>query len=500
VVGSGAQARSYLIDNDGFLFQSPITWYQSKLQWSLSPGYEKHQNHFSRRVDSRCLYCHADQPRPVANTIHQYEKPPFGQLSIGCERCHGPGELHVATPPVGLKPGEEDLTIVNPKHLTPALRDNVCEQCHLQGEAIVVRRGRSQLDYRPGLPLHEYMSVFVRSPDLADAGKIVTHFEQMHLSACYTKSGGRFTCTSCHDPHAMPAAGENEAFYRRRCLNCHDTDRKDNNAAPACALPLAKRTANDGRDNCLACHMPRQPSSNAIHLAVTDHRVLRHPGRPGPAKAAPAASGVPLVHFHRHHLSPDDEAHTRDLGIALVELATIGQGSVQEYLVKRALPYLDKATTHAPDDVAALEARGFALYAAGQPAEALRVLADVLGRVPDREFALAWATHIADASGRVDLAEEYGRRLVARYPHYFEYQNRLAVVYVRKQNWAEAGKAARSAVRLEPFNAEARAVLISVLLATGEHVEARREFDVLGVIDPAHQARIRAWFEERIRR
>src|SRR5207244_1532577 len=40
VLGSGRQGLAYLIERDGFLFESPITWYPRKQRWDLSPGYE----------------------------------------------------------------------------------------------------------------------------------------------------------------------------------------------------------------------------------------------------------------------------------------------------------------------------------------------------------------------------------------------------------------------------------------------------------------------------
>ena len=500
VVGSGTQARSYLSHSDGFMFQSPITWYASPPHWGLSPSFEHTQFHFSRRIDSRCLYCHSDQPRPNEQSIGQYRQPPFAQMAIGCERCHGPGALHASNPPKALTPGQPDINIVNPKYLQPALRDNICEQCHLQGETIVVRRGRSQLDYRPGLPLHEFMSVFVRAPDITDESKIVSHFEQMYLSACQQKSGGHFSCTSCHDPHRMPPKAEMAVFYRQRCLNCHDAAaRKSPVTAPACSLPLAQRTANNINDNCITCHMPRNNSSNANHLAVTDHRVLRKPDQKPRPIAERNSTDLPLVNYHRQLLKPDDEAHSRDFGIAIAELATLADDKVRDVLCKRALAPLEQATTHAPDDVPALEARGYALFITGKPVDGLQVLQSALAKAPDREETLDRAMHIANLTGRLDLAEEYGRRLTEKYPKYYHHHERLAVVYVQKQNWPLALSEAQTAVRLEPFDAQSRAVLISVLLATGDHAQAQREFDALGVINANHQERIRSWFEERMR-
>ncbi len=137
VVGSGRMGIAHLIERDGFLFQSPITWYARDRRWDLPPGYEKSNRHFDLPIQSVCLYCHANRSEPVEGTVNRYRPPFFAGHAIGCERCHGPGELHVAHPEVV---DGRDLTIVNPAALEPALRDAVCQQCHLNGQKRVLRR------------------------------------------------------------------------------------------------------------------------------------------------------------------------------------------------------------------------------------------------------------------------------------------------------------------------------------------------------------------------
>ena len=88
--------------------------------------------------------------------MNRYEPPIFRGHAIGCERCHGPGELHSRRQ--DLVDGR-DLTIVNPRHLEPALRLAVCEQCHLLGDERVDRLGRGTFDYRPGLPITAFFAV-----------------------------------------------------------------------------------------------------------------------------------------------------------------------------------------------------------------------------------------------------------------------------------------------------------------------------------------------------
>ena len=119
VIGSGRQGFSYLIERDGFLFQSPITWYSKDERWGLSPSYENKNYHFDRPVISECLFCHANAAERVSSAINRYKTPIFQGHAIGCERCHGPGELHVRRPAVA---DGRDTTIVNPANLEPSLR------------------------------------------------------------------------------------------------------------------------------------------------------------------------------------------------------------------------------------------------------------------------------------------------------------------------------------------------------------------------------------------
>ena len=39
VVGSGTSARTYVMEEDGWFYELPVTWYTQKGRWDFSPGY-----------------------------------------------------------------------------------------------------------------------------------------------------------------------------------------------------------------------------------------------------------------------------------------------------------------------------------------------------------------------------------------------------------------------------------------------------------------------------
>src|SRR5262245_14049817 len=218
VLGSGVHNYSYLIDRGGYLVQSPITFYSQKNIWDISPGLENYgRNLFERPVASDCLFCHANRVAAVPDTLNRFEPPIFiDGTVIGCQRCHGPGALHVERRERGEVVDGPDHTIVNPRWLPSELRAGICHQCHLEGVRRILKRGRDSFDYRPGLPWQMFWTVFART-DLPDDSKLVSSVEQLYVSRCFQASKGKMGCTSCHEPHRLPEATKRTDFYRGRC-------------------------------------------------------------------------------------------------------------------------------------------------------------------------------------------------------------------------------------------------------------------------------------------
>ena len=337
VVGSGHRAYGYLVQIGDYLFQSPIAYYTERSGWGIAPGFEKYPvPDFNRAATFECVLCHSGTVRYVRGTRNRYERPPFKQESISCERCHGPTERHLASP--------SRSNIVNPRRLPADARDSICEQCHLTGEARVLNPGRELDDFHPGEPLEKVFTVYVGTSDDNGPLKVIHQSEQLRRSTCWRKSGTRMWCGSCHDPHQEPV--DKAAYYRERCLGCH-----------AATLAPSHQAASA---NCIACHMQSRATVDGAHTAFTDHQI-----RVRPKGEAPAPKPVTLAAW-RPALAEYSE---RNLGLAYLGA---GERERSAELLGKALPLLVEAQKAFPRDPEVTAGLGLLLYMKGLDREAAK--------------------------------------------------------------------------------------------------------------------------------
>ncbi|OYP38518.1 tetratricopeptide repeat protein [Rhodopirellula sp. MGV] len=288
-VGSGAHGKSYVYRDEGFYGQSPISWYKDSKRWEMSPSYDlPFHVGFGRKLTSECFFCHV-------GSIDRKERNPSDfeivEHTIGCERCHGPGQLHAERYRKEEKPSGADSTIVNPAKLPREVSESICQQCHLQAAGKALVSNRDEWDFRPGLRLTDFRVDYqYRLGD--NSMRVVGHVEQLHASECYQQTES-LTCITCHDPHHTVTPENTVLHYRNICLSCHDEG--------ACGESYDRRLEMANND-CTQCHMPRK-DTEVPHTALTHHQIGIHRGKVDEDEIATGLTAV----LDLAHLSPTEQ-------------------------------------------------------------------------------------------------------------------------------------------------------------------------------------------------
>ncbi len=440
-IGAGLLGRSYASVLDGFLLQSPISYYASTGDWDLSPGFEDSDRlTLTRPVEPACLNCHASGLRAIAGSVNGYANPAFSEAGVSCERCHGPGETHVAKMTAG--DTRRGSGIVNPAKLNPAERDSVCEQCHLVGVIRVSRSGASK--YEPGNRLFDSTSAFLWSTGAHDLTSN-SHFEQLVRSACWKESDGKLWCGSCHAVHTVTAKSDRTAFFRRRCLTCHTVSARE------CSAPADQRRA--AHDDCIACHMPSKPINTVAHSVQVDHTISRTHREPAPSPQTSATEDGTLVPF------PGSSAGDRELGLAYASEALPKNNRA---LGIKAFQLLKKAADAHPED-SSLAVQLAQLYdRMGQEQQACDLFARAVKQGVSGTGALVNLGTCQAKNGDVEGAMKLWSQALQRNPALEAASLNLAIAQSQLGQTESARTTLQTALRYDPFSQRVRQLLQSL--------------------------------------
>lgn len=284
IVGSGQHTNSHIQSVNGYLNQMPMTFYTQKQTWDLPPGFENGRNtRFMRKIGLECMSCHNNYPEFVLGSENKFTAVPEG---INCERCHGPGSGHVSERQTGSRIDTSkyiDYSIVNPAKLSIDAQFDICQRCHLQGNT-VLKEGKSFYDFKPGMKLSDYMTVFLPKYKNADDEFIMaSHADRLKQSQCFIKSKEKtasrtsttkslkpykdaMTCITCHNPH-VSVRETNPNVFNDACNSCHTTNGKSN-------INCSKKGISS-TSNCVSCHMPKSGSIDIPHVTVHDHYIRK---------------------------------------------------------------------------------------------------------------------------------------------------------------------------------------------------------------------------------
>jgi hypothetical protein len=158
--------------------------------------------------------------------------------NVTCERCHGPARDHVAAARAGKPEGALRMRLGSGR-TSPSAELTFCGQCHRLPDMITAGRA-SIVPENTTLVRHQPVGLM--------------------QSACYTRTSGGLSCSTCHDPHARPST--DTAAYEAVCLSCHRGPKQT-------ACPV---NPNAG---CVGCHMPRRDTTRGMKF--TDHWIRAQP-------------------------------------------------------------------------------------------------------------------------------------------------------------------------------------------------------------------------------
>ncbi len=504
IVGSGQHTNSHIIDINGYLYQAPITFYTQQQIWDLAPGFEKGSNSkFTRIIGQECMTCHNHLPETDYRAENHFQTVHTG---IECERCHGPGSLHVSEKQAGKLVDiskETDYSIVNPKKLSRELQINLCQRCHLQG-ITVLNQGRQFADFRPGMLLSEVMHTFIpRYTDSLTHFIMASHADRMKMSACFRNSN--MTCLSCHDPHISVKATPAETFTNA-CLKCHSDQQK------ACTEKESVRKAVS--NNCITCHMPMSGSIEVTHVKIHDHNIrktisdkqskaigqfVRLANVSDKTPETPDISAEAYLNFYEEYVSASaflDSAavrlarckstapinslyirlyYLRQDYAAILKLANqfgqpnsihdawtayrIGEAYLQTASAQAAIPYLSTALSLRKGEPDFMNKLSIAYIQATQNEQAERLLQQLLQLNPEHVSGLTNMGYLQALKGNLPEAEKYYLRALQLNPDYEQALINMAAKKQLDQKRSEAIAYLKRALKVNPANRSAQAAL-----------------------------------------
>jgi predicted CXXCH cytochrome family protein len=192
------------------------------------------------------------------------------EWNVGCEKCHGPGSEHVRKPSSG--------NIVNPARLDYVQANNVCIQCHSQGQPLTNPIQGKYYDWPVGFHVGLDLKNFWRLEDHKLGETSFTHFadgtahknrmqgNDFVTSLMYNHG---VTCFSCHDVHGTQNNADLLKPASVMCLECHGPQSPNGPRTPTIEAHTHHRAGSAGNE-CIGCHMPK------IEQTIADISVRSH--------------------------------------------------------------------------------------------------------------------------------------------------------------------------------------------------------------------------------
>lgn len=263
---------------DGQHFPTPMRWAVEDKSWLIGgyrpgdwfkadatpDGIPRKPNELKkgRASQAKCVMCHETGYTPTLDpTTRKWVGQPV-ELGIGCEKCHGPGSLHVEAnrDPARKDPGK---IIHGTKDLNALQQTMVCAQCHGRNTNKKEKDLAFQVGFLPGdtnLPsLVSFWTYDDSDPEHNRyfwpsnwARRNRQQWQDFRLSKHFTKT--EVTCLSCHTFHGKWEPRQLRVARADLCVQCHTETgmAKMPNAELYAGSIMAQRGV-----TCADCHMAK---------------------------------------------------------------------------------------------------------------------------------------------------------------------------------------------------------------------------------------------------
>ena len=268
VYGSRFKQRYFVKRGDDY-FPEPAQWDVKGKRW-LPYHVEKGtdwwvpfygETNFERPTGPTCDGCHSVNYNIATKQVTEW--------NVGCEKCHGPGSVHVAHP--------TRANIINPAQLDAMRGNDTCIQCHSQGQPLSNPIAGKHYDWPVGYKVGERLAAYWKLEELTP-GK-TNFYQYADMTGHKNRMQGndfaqsnmyhrQMRCFDCHQVHSAENVSNLVAVGNKLCLGCHTADNPS--GLHGTVSEHTHHAEGSAGSQCTACHMPR------IEQTVKDNFVAAH--------------------------------------------------------------------------------------------------------------------------------------------------------------------------------------------------------------------------------
>lgn len=206
-----------------------------------------------------CDGCHS--------TNYDIETKQVTEWNVGCEKCHGPGARHAADPSL--------FNVVNPTRLDYVRGNDVCIQCHSQGQPRRNPIDGVYYDWPVGYTAGDRLVDYWQLEEHALGEETFTHWPEGsahknrmqgndYVTSIMYAKGVR--CSACHDVHGSTHAADLIKPASEVCLSCHGPESP---MGPRGTIAQHSQHSAE-KAECVDCHMP-QIARTVGNVSVRSH-------------------------------------------------------------------------------------------------------------------------------------------------------------------------------------------------------------------------------------